>query len=1444
MSKQKSIIETINENIIYNEMIIKNFKRNNKYKYVKKKRDETAMLLKEYKSRKEEKLTKDDKKKLINDNNNNYSPKTSIQTFISIMKIISNDKKIQSINAQNIKKRKDLKIDRLKEIHEQKRKNDIIEKILFSQDINGKSYITELKNNQNYGLNWLFIFIFYIINNIYFLNEGLLRQRLILQNITLFNKWIVLFFIVGIITSLTKRKFEIILSTAMTYIKIAYNQIIYSMKNVLFCNRIKVLFKILDLNSRKRLKNGNNKLGGKRKKRKKNIIKNYITNNNYIIIVIIKSFLIINLFCRIKSNIYDSYFFHDLKITLKVKGNSENAIFNNDFEKLGYLKEVYINGKKENNITYKYNFNKEDNFVELVWNERINDTKNMFSGCTSITEINLSNFDTSQVTSMDNMFEGCTSLTSIDLTNFKTSSVKRMTFMFSSCSSLTSLNLSHFDTSSVTTMDSMFSHCSSLSSINLSNFDVSSLVSMDSIFFNCVNLEYINLYNFNESKIKPNMLENVPNNLVICINGTLNNLFYNAYNKVYNCTYNNIYNYIYNYTSYNKSYFDIINKNCFIIDCSKDWKSKQKKIINSNNECIESCSGNKQYKYEYNGKCYKKCPNGVLNGNKCKCELDNCLSCPQVALNKGLCTECNTNYYPIENDSFNLGEYINCYKQPEGYYLDTNLYKKCYETCKTCTTQGNSENHNCLTCNENFRYGIQKNNYVNCNSNCSYYYYHKENNYYCTMNLSCPDEYPKLKENSNECTNSLTVDDVIEVISNIDKDGIEESKLQQIKYYDNILQSIESSFTSENYDTSNIDNGKEDVIKTEKMTVTFTTSQNQKNNIKKNSTSIDLGECETLLRNFYGIPSNETLYIKKIDIAQDGTKAVKVEYDVYCKLSGTNLVKLNLTICGGSKVSILVPIAIHDNVDKLNTSSGYYNDICYTTTSEDGTDISLADRKNDYANNDNIICQEGCIFSEYDKDSHFAKCSCDVKESPPSIADMNINKEKLLENFKDIKNIINFDFLKCYKTLFTKEGIMNNYGCYLILIIIVFHILCIFIFRISHFRLIQKKIIHIASIINKEQSEQVKGVKETKKKSKFNDKEIFIYRAKNKKKQEKIKLDNKKFIKNSNIKINTNKKPTVKNIGAKDKTAKNSIPLNSSSKNSIMGNIIIKNNSIKINIKKNKPLKKKEIKNNPTKKRSIKNIAMKNNINPKSIMSEKTKIIKKENFNNYIDEEINGLSYKIALKYDKRTYCQYYGSLIKTQHNLICVLFNNSDYNSGIIKMDLFLVGFVIEYTVNALFYNDDTMHEIYESKGQFDLETQLPIIVYSTLISYILNLPLNSLALSNDSVIDFKQSRLKNDIMKKAKKLINMLNIKFNLYFIISSLFLLFFWYYISIFGAIYKNTQFHLLKDILMSFGLSMLFPFAIYFLPGLLRIPALSSKKEDKKCLYNFSKFIQSF
>ena len=218
---------------------------------------------------------------------------------------------------------------------------------------------------------------------------------------------------------------------------------------------------------------------------------------------------------------------------------------------------------------------------------------------------------------------------------------------------------------------------------------------------------------------------------------------------------------------------------------------------------------------------------------------------------------------------------------------------------------------------------------------------------------------------------------------------------------------------------------------------------------------------------------------------------------------------------------------------------------------------------------------------------------------------------------------------------------------------------------------------------------------------------------------------------------------------------------------------------------------------------------------------------------------MNDFSFDLALKNDKRTYWQLYISLIKTKHEFINSFIYNKDYNSKIIKIDLFIFGFALNYAINGLFFNDDTMHNVYESNGLFDLSYQLPIIVYSSIISMFLGAFMQMLGLSNDAIINFKQSEEKNNVNERGEKLIKKLKIKFVLYFILSYLLLLFFWYYISMFDAVYRNTQYLLLEDTLMGFGFSLVIPFVIYLLPGIFRIFALADPLKNRKWLYNFSK-----
>ena len=129
----------------------------------------------------------------------------------------------------------------------------------------------------------------------------------------------------------------------------------------------------------------------------------------------------------------------------------------------------------------------------------------MFGHCTdNLTSLDLSNFSTSKVYTMEGMFKnayGHPKLTSINVSNFDTSNAIDMEFMFSNCSKLISLDVSSFDTSNVYTMEGMFWDCRNLTSLDLSNFDTSNVESMASMFSNCNNLTTLNISNFDTSKV-------------------------------------------------------------------------------------------------------------------------------------------------------------------------------------------------------------------------------------------------------------------------------------------------------------------------------------------------------------------------------------------------------------------------------------------------------------------------------------------------------------------------------------------------------------------------------------------------------------------------------------------------------------------------------------------------------------------------------------------------------------------------------------------------------------------------------------------------------------------------------------------------------------------------------------------------------------------------------
>ena len=95
-----------------------------------------------------------------------------------------------------------------------------------------------------------------------------------------------------------------------------------------------------------------------------------------------------------------------------------------------------------------------------------------------------------------------------------------MEYMFSGCSSLKAIEVSNFNVSRVRKMGHMFENCLLLTSLNLSNFDSKSIENMDYMFAKSERLAYINFENLVDGNIKSiyNIFSGTPENMVICIN--------------------------------------------------------------------------------------------------------------------------------------------------------------------------------------------------------------------------------------------------------------------------------------------------------------------------------------------------------------------------------------------------------------------------------------------------------------------------------------------------------------------------------------------------------------------------------------------------------------------------------------------------------------------------------------------------------------------------------------------------------------------------------------------------------------------------------------------------------------------------------------------------------------------------------------------------------------
>ena len=143
----------------------------------------------------------------------------------------------------------------------------------------------------------------------------------------------------------------------------------------------------------------------------------------------------------------------------------------------------------------------------------------------------------------------------------------------------------------------------------------------------------------------------------------------------------------------------------------------------------------------------------------------------------------------------------------------------------------------------------------------------------------------------------------------------------------------------------------------------------------------------------------------------------------------------------------------------------------------------------------------------------------------------------------------------------------------------------------------------------------------------------------------------------------------------------------------------------------------------------------------------------------------------------------------------------------------MLFLSFSIHYTINALFFTDETMHQILIDEGSYNISYQFPKIIISCIVSIIL-----------------------------LRIMLKCINIKFIIFFIVNFILLILFWFYLTCFNGIYENTQIYLFENTFISFAISLLFPFLWNIIPTLLRMCALGNKESNGQCIYSISKFCQ--
>ena len=915
----------------------------------------------------------------------------------------------------------------------------------------------------------------------------------------------------------------------------------------------------------------------------------------------------------------------------------------------------------------------------------------------------------------------------------------------------------------------------------------------------------------------------INNNCQECID---NYKFLNDPNAIQgNCYKNCTYNYYFNES---KQYTCTESDSC---------PNEFKKLIGPKKKCIDDCKNDDKYLFDYKNDC-----------------LENCLENTKIYLENKLCLdECYQNQFEYNNYCYNecpdrthkLFNIRNICVDiiPENYYLDNNdnIHKECFYTCKKCNQSGNEINNNCLECNDNYKFLNDSLAILNnCYNICDLYYFDENNQYFCTQ--SCPSSYPKLIKSKKKCIDVCKKDDeyLLDYNNQCYRECPENTKLyhEEYKCFDSCNSTqIEykgicyNNLQNEDYNSDfndllnnvllssyTFEEGESIMIERPDNTVyQITTSKNELELLKNKSSNvnnisiIDLGECETILKQHYHINENDSLIFVKSECKANKASEKKVNYEVY---EPYNKTKLNLSFCEDTPINLYIPMELSrgnkqiyqqlkdSGHDMFDINDPFYQDICTPFDSSSGTDILLSDRVDYIYNNDDTQCQPNCQFSQYSMDSQYLTCSCsavqDTNNNNDNVKKDKFSAKKIYESFYDVLKYSNYDIIKCANILGNANIITINIGSIMTISYFLCYFICLIIFIFSGITPLKKR---LRDNLNKTSENMFSA--------KSNVKYIFNPPIR--------KAPQKKLILRAELEKGYQMKLKMK----KDKSKSNSNEQNK-----------IKDIKIYSYSNSNSALD-----NSPNDK--FNELKMKTSLQNFKIETESNKKKEKE----YSDYELNELEYEEAIELDKRTLIQIYWASLKREHLIFFTFFNCTDYNLLTIKLSRFVFLIVGDMALNVFFFSDDSMHKLFINYGKYDFFQQIPQITYSTIISQLIEIFLCFLSLTDKHIYQIKYC-LENKKFEKISKIIKCMNIKLIFFYVFTFVVFGMYWYIISVFCGVFRNTQKAFIKDSAVSFSICLAYPFVFYLISAIFRIYSLRSSKKNRKYLYKLSYMIPLF